>query len=514
MIPTDDTTVICHKSVFDFQKFKQTGLPVPTRFEDTKIASWLIDENRTTSLKPLSKELLGVEAVDYKDVDRSNEEEFNKYAKNDSLWTRRLWLEQFAKEIEAQELVKVYELEKAIVPVVLSMQEKGMLVDRERLDALAKAVDESLAEAEEKVNALLLQYKTEGIDIAEDFNINSTKQMSEFLYGEDGLGLDCKKFTKKKAPSVDTEALTKLNHPFTNAIIDQREFQKLKTAFTEKFPLHIEADGRIRPEFNQMGAATGRFACSNPNLQQVPSRSELGKQLRNCFLAPPGRKLVVADYSQMELRVLAHFSQDKAMLEAFKTGEDLHYRTASLMLGKPVEEITKVERSIAKMINFGIVYGLTPQGLYNRLCAEGIETTLEECERFVDLYFRSYPLVDQFLGTVKKRVRMRGYVKTIFGRRRRLSGKFDREVRQAQNFVIQGSAADLCKKAMVDIHAELHPEDYIIAMIHDELIVECAEERAEEVRELVVAKMKTVPRTFKVPIEVEAHIVDRWGEAK
>lgn len=516
MIPTDpDVTIVCHKAAFDFLKFKQQGLPVPTNFDDTKIAAFLIDENRPTSLKPLAKALLGVEAVDYKDVNREDDKEFAHYAKNDSLWTRRLWLEKFQKEIEAQDLRRVYELEKAVLPVVLSMESKGMLVDRPALDALATTVAEKLKAAEEKVDELLLAYRLTGILIPMDFNINSTKQMSEFLYGEAGLKLTCQKFTKKaKAPSVDSEALSKLDHEFTKAILEQREYQKLSTAFTEKLPLHIEADGRIRPEFNQMGAATGRFSCSNPNLQQVPAVSEVGKQLRKCFIAPPGRKLVVADYSQMELRVLAYYSQDKVLLEAFKNKEDLHIKTAALMFGKKLEDVTGEERYIAKMINFGIVYGLTPMGLYNRLMEKGIIVTMPQCEEFVRLYFQTYKGVADFLNRVKRLIQTKHYVKTIYGRRRRLMGRFDREIRQAQNFVIQGSAADLCKQAMVDVHAQLPPEDFIIAMIHDELITECDEDRAEATKELVVANMCKVPYTFKVPMVVEAKIVDRWGDAK
>jgi DNA polymerase-1 len=522
MMPKSDATVVVHKAVFDFLKFVQTGLPVPEKFEDTKLAAFLIDENRNTSLKPLAKELLGVESVNYKDVDRDNEEEFAKYARNDSLWTRRLWLEKFQKEIEQQELQQVYDLEKSVIPVVLSMESKGMLVDRDRLEALAKTVADKLAECNAAVDGLLLKLRLKGeAQIPADFNVNSTKQLAELLYGKQGLNLKCHKYTKKKAKSVDTEALTKLDHPLAKAIIDQREFQKLATAFTEKLPKHIEADGRIRPSFNQMGAATGRFSCSNPNLQQVPAHSDLGRQLRDCFMAPPGRKLVVADYSQMELRVLAHYSRDSVLLEAFNRDEDLHVKTAAKMLGKkPVkiaddpEGVTDDERFIAKMINFGIVYGLTPMGLYNRLQAEGMQVTEEECEKFVELYFQTYPGVRSFLNRVKMLIQTKGFVKTLYGRRRRLSGRYDREVRQAQNFVIQGSAADLCKKAMVDIHRDLPEDCFIIAMIHDELIVECPDELAETCKEIVVSNMKKVPYTFRVPIKVDAHIANRWGEAK
>jgi DNA polymerase I-like protein with 3'-5' exonuclease and polymerase domains len=765
MIP-DGATVVYHKSVFDIPKLQQVGLnPSLTDFEDTKLASFVINENRLTSLKPLAKEILGVDAVDYKDVDRTDTEEFAKYARNDADWTLQLW-EPFRRQIEEQELQQVYELEKAVVPVVLSMETQGMLVDQDKLAALAQTVNAKLSEATDQVDKMLLQYRLTGeAKVPDNFNINSTKQLGEFLYGKEGLGLQCHKFTKKKAPSTDSEALTKLDHPFAKAMLAQREHQKIAT-FIEKLPQHIEPDGRIRPTFNQMGTPTGRFACvsadtliemprdlvsnplgipitsvvpgdwvysfdwerqlclkqvkwvgktgvrqtviitvensvghrrelrltpehlvrlyhgdwrpagsllhrhgdarrndgprimpmvkrhiddgyikffpnsiakgngskgggksrehrwvlshllgkristkcdvhhidgnrtnnhpdnleelkrlehrgslevhpwwgsngsgvadlytgpndfrvvsvedgpvedvwdmevedthnfiangicvhncSTPNVQQVPLHSEIGKQLRECFVAPAGRKLVVADYSQMELRVLAHYSQDPTLLHAFKTDEDLHVKTAAKMFGKKAvkvsedpDGVTDDERFIAKMINFGIVYGLTAVGLFNRLQAEGkTYITLTQCEEFIRLYFETYPGVARFLTKVKRLIETQHYVRTIYGRRRRLQGRFDREIRQAQNFVIQGSAADLCKQAMVYIHNELPADCYIIAMIHDELLVECPDELAETCQEIVVRNMKRVPYNFRVPIKIDAHVAQSWGLAK
>lgn len=505
-----DSTVVFHHAKFDLLKLEMAGLPVPRKWEDTKIAATLIDENREASLKPLAKQVLGKgDTVLYKDVDRSDPVAFAQYAANDSRYTYGLW-SQFRKDLKFQDLIRVYELEKAVVPVVQSMEAHGMLVDRNELKSLGEFVTQEHTKTLAKV-----------LDLAGDFDFdpNSTKQVGNLLYDE--LGIDCPKYTKKGQRSTDREALSQIEHPMAEAILDYREYEKMASTYTLKWPTLIEADGCIHPEFNQLGAKpTGRFSCSNPNIQQSPSpaRSELGRRLRNCFIAGPGRKLVVADYSQMELRVLAHYSEDPLLLEAYNsTGDiDLHYRTASLVFNKPESDVTKGERGIAKTANFAISYGITALGLYKRLKALGIQTTLPECVDFVAKYFKTYRGVKAFLERVERTVKRRGYVMSLYGRRRRVKGKTPREIRQAQNFIIQSSAAELCKQAMVDVHAQVPDGDFIQAMIHDELIVNCEESHAEAVRDLVIEQMSRTPDwvDFKVPIKADVHIVDRWGDAK
>lgn len=522
-----NTKCVFHHAKFDLLKLQMAGLPVPKNWEDTKIAATLIDENNDSGLKntyarlfvnPLASRLTGKEQEVrlYKDVDRADDTAFAEYAANDARFTLALW-EKFQPQIEQQELTRVYELEKAVVPVAQSMEGRGMLVDRDALQDLGQFV-------------LLERARTLGVllDMAGDFEFepNSVKQCGELLYDE--LGLQCQKKTKGGKRSVDSEALSYLDHPIADAILEYREYQKMATAFTEKYPTYIEEDGRIHAEFNPLGAkATGRWSCKNPNLQQVPSRGgELAKRLRNCFVAAPGHKLIVADYSQMELRVLAHYSEDPILLAAYNSADepDLHIRTASLIFNKPESDVEKNERGISKTANFAISYGITPIGLFKRLKALGIDVTLQECIDFIDKWFGTFKGVKAFLERVERVIKRRGYVMSLYGRRRRVRGRTPREIRQAQNFIIQSSAADLCKQALVDVYLSL-PEtgrfnallgDGINAMIHDELIVECRDDRAEQVRDLVVEMMTRTPDfvKFKVPIKVDAHIVDRWGDAK
>jgi DNA polymerase-1 len=279
-------------------------------------------------------------------------------------------------------------------------------------------------------------------------------------------------------------------------------------------PKFADESGRIHPEFKPLGAATGRFSCASPNVQQIPGRSELGKAVRRAFICDAGNKLIVADFSQMELRVLAHYSQDELLLKAYCAGSetDLHTLTAQKMFGK--EAVSKEERGIAKMINFGIAYGITDVGLYRRLTATGIDTTPKECKRYINDYFKTYKGVDKFLKKVKETIQKRGYVKNFFGRRRRLKGNNAREIRQAQNFIIQATSADLVKRSMVALAGKLPEGAHLISMIHDELIVECSASQAEEVLGIVVGVMQDTPEGFTVPMPVDARIVDCWADAK
>jgi len=234
------------------------------------------------------------------------------------------------------------------------------------------------------------------------------------------------------------------------------------------------------------------------------------------FIADPGNSLVVADWSQMEMRILAHYSQDPLLLDAYTSADekDLHTLTASRMFSKAETDVTKSERSIAKMINFGIVYGMTPIGLYNRSKPQGIEVTEDQCERFIDDYFRTYAGVKRFLKDVEWVIRERGHVRSLFGRRRRVSGRTKRQIRQAQNFVVQGTANDLAKDALARLHSALPSGAKLIAMIHDEFICECRADQSEEVRQLMIDVMQKSPDGFIVPLKVNAHIGQSWGDCK
>ena len=509
LMPEPEQTVIFHNAKFDLGVLERACLPLPDRWEDTIIAAHLLDENGEHGLKPLAKSHLSVaDPLTFEEADRLrllDPDVFNEYARNDSRYTYRLW-EKFKPELDREGLSVVYEMEKALVPVVLDMERCGMRIDLDLLNPLGREVDSEI----ERIRAEVFEHA------GCRFDLNSNQKVAAILY--DKLGIPSKKITNKGQRSVDREALEDVRgyHPAVDALLRYREIDKLSSTFLKVLPGFADESGRIHPEFRPLGAKTGRFSCSEPNVQQMPARSELGKRLRSAFIAEEGCKLVVADWSQMELRVLAHYSRDPLLVEAY-TAEmetDLHSLTASRMFRKPIEEVEKSERTVAKMINFGIAYGITPTGLFNRLKPAGMDVTEEECSRFIENYFSTYPGVKEFLSKASQAVRRRGYVKNLYGRRRRLKGRTARQIRQAQNFIIQATAADLAKDAMVRLYRLLPEGAHIIAQVHDEFIIECPALLAEYARGLIVEVMTQAPEGFTIPLKVDVNVVDNWGEAK
>lgn len=505
LMPESDQTVIFHNAKFDFGVLRRAGLPVPHSFEDTLIASHLLDENNAHGLKPLAKKHLGIDdPITFDEADKMrllDPEVFAEYARNDARYTFQLW-EQFKKELDNQELLSVYEMEKQLLPVVMAMEERGMKIDIK-----------SLATIERSVKSEMTRLKTEIFDLAGvEFELTKPRAVAAILF--DKLGLKCPKQTAKGARSVDIESLNEITHPIAVKLAEYRKIDKLANTFIKVLPKHADAQGRIHPEFKPLGAVTGRFSCADPNVQQIPGKSELGKAIRRAFICEEGNKLICADFSQMELRVLAHYSQDETLLNAYCTGTetDLHTLTAQKMFNK--EDVSKDERGIAKMINFGIAYGITDVGLYRRLTAIGTDTTPKDCKQYIADYFKTYTGVKSFLTKVDKTIRTRGYVKNLFGRRRRLKGNNAKEIRQAQNFIIQATSADLVKRAMVSLAARLPIGANLISMVHDELIIECLAAHAEEVLNIVVGVMQDTPEGFSVPMTVDALIVDCWADAK
>lgn len=509
LMPESEQTAIFHNAKFDFGVFDRANLPRPQHWEDTFIASSLLDENIEHGLKPLAKNLLGIEQpMSFEEADKMrllDPEVFSEYACNDARYTFQVW-QKLEPEIDKQNLRQVYELEKTLVPIVMDMENKGILLDVQMLSVLGEMVNQEIKETKQQI------YDYAGCT----FDINSPQKTAIILY--DKLGLSCKNTTSEGHRSVSKEILEEIRgyHPIVDSLLHYREIDKLANTFIKVLPTFADKYGRIHPSFQSLGAKTGRFSCTNPNVQQIPARSELGKKLRSAFIAGEGRKLVVADYSQMELRVLAHYSQDPLLLNAYTAEQetDLHTLTASNMFRKAQTEISKQERAIAKMINFGIAYGITPIGLFNRLRPSGIDVSQEDCKKFIDNYFRTYTGVNKFLAEVAKVIHKRGYVKNFYGRRRRLKGQNSRETRQAQNFIIQATAADIVKDAMVRLHKALPKGANIIGQVHDELIIECNDCQVAEVQPLIVEIMQTVPKGFTVPMLVESKVGNNWGECK
>lgn len=408
-------------------------------------------------------------------------------------------------ELDMHELY--YGLELPLCPVLAEMERAGMLVDRRALADFGILLDGRI-QADEA-----LIYELAG----EEFNINSTQQFGRILF--DKLGLPPVKKTKT-GYSTNADVLEKLRdkHPIVEAVLDYRQLAKLKSTYVDGLTKVIAADGRIHTSFQNTVTATGRLSSTEPNLQNIPVRTELGAELRKMFVAPAGRVLVDADYSQIELRLLAHIAGDEHMIAAFRTGEDIHTVTASQVFGVPPEQVTHEMRRRAKAVNFGIVYGISDFSL-----SQDIGVTRAEAKAYMEKYFEKYSGVHAYMTQVVERAKADGYVSTLMGRRRWLpelkSSNFNLRSfgeRVALNMPIQGTAADLIKKAMLRVDGRLRREGLearLVLQVHDELIVESPEGEAEQVQRLLAEEMEHVAE-LAVPLTAEAHAGKSWAEAK
>ncbi len=375
----------------------------------------------------------------------------------------------------------------------------------------------ALAGVEQKVGALLETQEQEVYRLAgRELNINSNPQLATVLFDELKLPVLRR---GKTGPSADQEVLEKLaqQHPLPRAILEFRSLFKLKGTYLDALPVLVERDGRIHTSFNQATAATGRLSSSDPNLQNIPVRSELGKQVREAFVADDGCLFVSADYSQIELRVLAHVSQDEALLAAFARDEDVHTRTAAEVFGVSADLVTDLMRRTAKAINFGIAYGLSAYGLGQRLDLPG-----KEAQAIIDRYFERYRGVRAWLDQTIASARQTAEVGTLFGRRRYVPEIHSRNPaarmgaeRIAVNTPIQGTAADLIKRAMIEVDRRLKAQKLrarLLLQVHDELLVEAPESEVEAARALVAEAMSGAG-ALSVPLKVEVGVGKSWAEA-
>ena len=402
-----------------------------------------------------------------------------------------------------------YEIELPLCPVLSAMEHAGMLVDRKALSEFGDMLDQRIAADQAEIYTLA----------GETFNINSTQQLGRILFDGDKLGLPPVKKTKT-GYSTNAEVLEKLRgqHPIIDKILEYRQYTKLKSTYVDGLGKVIAPDGRIHTSFQNTVTATGRLSSTEPNLQNIPVRTELGAELRKMFVAPAGKVLVDADYSQIELRLLAHIAGDEHMIEAFRSGEDIHTVTAAQVFGVPVDQVTKHMRSSAKAVNFGIVYGISAFSL-----SQDIGVPTYEAKEYIEKYFARFSGVHAYMTDVVNRAKADGYVSTLFGRRRWLpelkSSNFNTRSfgeRVALNMPIQGTAADIMKLAMIHVHSRLREEGLqarLILQVHDELIVECPEEEAETVKALLSREMESVAR-LAVPLIADAAAGRSWAEAK
>lgn len=408
------------------------------------------------------------------------------------------------KELGMEELY--YKIELPLCRVLAQMEREGFFVDRQALYDFGESLNAGIAQLQENVWRLA----------GHEFNINSPKQLGDVLFDE--LMLPSGKKTKT-GWSTNADVLEKLKgkHPIVDDVLEYRMLTKLKSTYADGLLKVIEEDGRIRTSFQMTVTATGRLSSTEPNLQNIPIRKKLGAQIRNMFVAAPGMVLVDADYSQIELRLLAHISNDETMREAFLSGEDFHTVTASNVFGIPVAEVTPALRSRAKAVNFGIVYGISAFSL-----AQDIGVYQSEAKAYMDAYLEKYHGVRDYMKSIVEQAKKDGYVATLYGRRRYLPELTSQNYnvrsfgeRVALNMPVQGTAADIIKLAMVNVYARLEREKLkakLILQVHDELIVECPAEEAERVKTLLTEEMENAAK-LRVPLVADAHIGHSWAEA-
>ena len=423
-----------------------------------------------------------------------------------SLWPLRLWQEE---KLAADELTAVYrDIERPLADVLYAMEREGFLIDADVLEALGRDFRARAAELEAQIYALA----------GEEFNIKSPKQLSEVLF--DKLGLPRPRKTNRGFATTSAEVLESLaeDYPICALILEYRKYQKLDSTYVGALIKLRDENGRVHSSFDQTATATGRISSNEPNLQNIPVRTEVGREIRAAFVARPGWVLVDADYSQIELRVLAHMSGDETMRSAFLEGQDIHSRTAAEVYGVPLDEVTPAMRSSAKAVNFGIVYGISDFTL-----AKNISVTRAEARDFMERYFARYPGVKRFMDEAVRLGHERGYARTLLGRRRYLpelkSGNYNVRAfgeRCAMNSPIQGTAADIIKLAMIRVFEALRAQDLrarLILQVHDELIVEAPEDEAGRVRALLQECMEGVMR-LSVPLRTDISVGRNWRECK
>ena len=516
-------TVILHNGKFDYKVLRSNGIKinnnkVSCKLVDTMIAEWLLNSDKTGknsySLEYLAETKLGLKGIEYEDLVPKGQtfadlpvEKAYPYAAEDADFTFQLW-QKLEPQLKSQNLYELFtSTEMRLMPLLAEMEIQGIHLDSQTLYDYNKELTIGIEDIQNKI------YSTVG----HAFNIASPKQLQEVLFTERGL-----KPTKKTKTgySTDTSVLEELAlyDPVPKMILEYRELAKLQSTYVETLPSMCDKNERIHTDFIQTGTATGRLSCREPNLQNIPVRNEAGRKIRSAFTATPGTILISADYSQIELVVLAHLSQDQNMCNAFISGTDVHKATAALIFGVPQEEVTPQMRRTAKTINFGVIYGMSAFRLANDL---GISRT--QAAEFIENYFKTYSSVNDFINSTIQKTEETGFVQTIFGRKRQIANinsknKLEKSgaERMAVNTPVQGSAADIVKKAMLDVSKALEEENTqakLILQVHDELLVECPDnpQTIEKTISIIKEKMENAVK-LNVPLKVSIEYGKNWGE--
>jgi DNA polymerase-1 len=518
-LESDEHAKLGQNLKYDIHIFDGCGIKLRGIRHDTLLQSYVLESHRSHDMDSLAMRHLGEKTIAYEDVcgkgvhqitfDQVNLETATQYAAEDADITLRLHHAMYP-AIEADEkLLHIYrEIEMPAMLALAVMERNGILIDSSKLAAQGQIVGQRLLELEKQIHDLAGQ----------PFNIQSPKQIAEILFGK--LELPVVKKTPSGAPSTDEEVLQKLaeNYPLPARILDYRSLAKLQSTYIEKLPRMVNPKtGRVHTNYSQAVAVTGRLASSEPNLQNIPVRTEEGRKIREAFVAKPGSVMVSADYSQIELRIMAHIAEDESLLKAFAAGEDIHKATAAEMFHVALDQVSSEQRRYAKVINFGLIYGMSAFGLAGNL---GIERSA--AQQYIDTYFARYPGVADYMASTRVRAKENGYVETVFGRRlwlpeiRSANGmRRQGAERAAINAPMQGTAADLIKLAMIAVQdwiEENHLQTSMLLQVHDELVLEVPESELALVKENL-PKLMTGVASLKVPLLVEVGVGANWEEA-
>ena len=498
--------------------FANHGIRLGGIAHDTLLQSYVLEAHRNHDMNSLAERHLNRSTLTYFGVcgkganqlcfDEVAIDRATEYAAEDADVTlalhRALW-----PKIEADASLRhIYEaIELPTSHVLFDMERTGVLIDREKLAAQSRELATRIAELEANAQQIAGQ----------SFNLGSPKQIGEILFGK--LGLPVVKKTASGAPSTDEEVLEKLaeDYPLPKMLLEHRGLSKLKSTYCDKLPASADQHGRVHTDYGQAVAVTGRLSSSDPNLQNIPIRTAEGRRIREAFIAPPGHRIVSADYSQVELRIMAHISGDTGLLDAFSKGEDIHRATASEVFGVPLGEVTSEQRRYAKVINFGLIYGMSAFGLAQNL---GIER--DAARTYMERYFMRYPGVAKYMESTRAQAKRQGFVETVFGRRLWLpeinSPNGPRRAgaeRAAINAPMQGTAADLIKLAMIAVSRWIREESLgarLIMQVHDELVLQVPDDEVERVRARVPELMSSVA-DLRVPLLTDVGVGANWDEA-
>ena len=520
LLENPEKTIIGQNLKYDISVMARHGVSIKAKVIDTMLESYVLNSVASRhNMDDLALNYLGLSTVHFEDIAGKgakqltfNQIELDKaghYAAEDADITFRLHQVLWPRLQAEGRLASVYQdIEIPLVPILSDVERGGVLLDEEQLKLQSRELEKRLHELEQEAYGLA----------GEEFNLGSPKQLQQIFFEK--LGLPVIKKTPKGQPSTAEPVLQELalDYPLPRVIMEYRGLSKLKSTYTDQLPKQIaQSTGRIHTSYHQAVTATGRLSSSDPNLQNIPIRTQEGRRVRRAFIAPEGYKIMAADYSQIELRIMAHLSQDKGLIHAFKNGLDIHKATAAEVFGGTVSDVSDDHRRSAKAINFGLIYGMSAFGLSRQL-----NISRGAAQDYIDLYFNRYPGVKDYMDRTRALAADQGYVETIFGRRLYLpeirASNFQRRQaaeRTAINAPMQGTAADIIKKAMITVHGWLASSNLDTRMtmqVHDELVLEVPEGNVQEVAS-GVEKLMSSAVELCIPLVVEAGVGDNWDEA-